>query len=827
MFFQKRAGIFRYLLLFIFSLFLLLGSNKNVSAIYISQNFTLSFGFFAGDESAFSRYENRPYPSLMPFIDLKTNLDLNLTFPDDISLKLQGQSNDDLSALLGLQYQNWNLNLGSQILRINTPLLALNKDISGLLIGYQGQKRGFEAFLSQKQSVYNETTIKGDDTAGPFFLGHLNIIFDSETVYINGEKQERGSGPFDRDYYLDYAHGFIYFNKIILSHQTIKVEYEYSLSKQDFASTFGGATVFNQGAKGGVEAFLLIDSLPLDQESFFSNQGFFNIFLGAKANLPTSLNSDLQSIVKGNILQQFQTPSLFSTEEFLMQSEQKIYHLSNKPVIYEREKVFIDDEQLTRYLDYLIDYENAKLEILTAFAEHSVLKVEYNYLVVDQIFAEKSQGIYWENRFSLRLDNFRNHSSLTLISKDYQPFSGGQSPLKGLYLTSENQWIISPQWMILTSFTLFNDYKDYTFKPSFAFVYDRGLLKQTYTLEGFFSRDQSHKDRDPVLKGEILYSDDFDLSITFEKPLGSEVDKLVEECQLKLSGRFNNTLYLISYHHGGKDFQEAFEGTLSLPFTVDKGRGLLRLQSHLFFRDSFQSQPRLVLSSLGQWNYFDATFFYLQSRLQGSLIKEGDFSSFSYNINNELGRDFANGSLINYQLRLKGKKSFQKKIAGDFNKTTDHLLTFFTPLGQKMTFTQVFAYQKSDAQRRGQEVISRNFTLNSTWGYQWQALSLNLSYQFLRSQSSFDDVVSEKSTHQGSLKVGYQWSDDLRVTALVNYAIYDWERSRFNFQLKPTQKLSANLNLVAKYDLIRMNDLNKGTHLFDAHTFEMGFQYLF
>ncbi|HHZ15581.1 MAG TPA: hypothetical protein GX398_05690 [Candidatus Cloacimonetes bacterium] len=68
-----------------------------------------------------------------------------------------------------------------------------------------------------------------DGKQGPYYLnpggepGSLLVVAGSETVYINGVRQERGS-----DYYIDYAEGSLMFNRMVYSTDKVSVWFKYT-----------------------------------------------------------------------------------------------------------------------------------------------------------------------------------------------------------------------------------------------------------------------------------------------------------------------------------------------------------------------------------------------------------------------------------------------------------------------------------------------------------------------------------------------------------------------------------------------------------------------
>ncbi|HTY12687.1 MAG TPA: hypothetical protein VMD02_00705 [Candidatus Omnitrophota bacterium] len=89
-----------------------------------------------------------------------------------------------------------------------------------------------------KSQVQNITTQNGNNSKGPYSLGHGSIVEGSERIELNGRLQQRG-----RDYVIDYYGGTVTFNAILTSSDQFTYSYEYtnildmffpSLSKKDF-----------------------------------------------------------------------------------------------------------------------------------------------------------------------------------------------------------------------------------------------------------------------------------------------------------------------------------------------------------------------------------------------------------------------------------------------------------------------------------------------------------------------------------------------------------------------------------------------------------------
>ena len=74
-----------------------------------------------------------------------------------------------------------------------------------------------------KSQTQNLTSQNGNNTKGPYNLGHGSIVEGSETVELNDNPLTRNV-----DYTIDYFEGKITFNEILTSADEFKYSYEYT-----------------------------------------------------------------------------------------------------------------------------------------------------------------------------------------------------------------------------------------------------------------------------------------------------------------------------------------------------------------------------------------------------------------------------------------------------------------------------------------------------------------------------------------------------------------------------------------------------------------------
>ncbi len=195
---------------------------------------------------------------------------------------------------------------------------------------------------SQTQSL---TSQKGNNSKGPYNLGHGSIVEGSERIDLNGNPLTRNV-----DYTIDYFEGKVTFNRILTQDDEFKYTYEYTnildlffptLSKRDF---FGFQSRFT-----------------IDPEEF-----------GKPEPKPEPVIESAREIF----------PSAGTEESEIMEAEAAgRYLLGKTPVVKFSEKLVFMGTELRKNEDYIIRYEEGQIKLLTRFlpTTEEVLVVEYKY----------------------------------------------------------------------------------------------------------------------------------------------------------------------------------------------------------------------------------------------------------------------------------------------------------------------------------------------------------------------------------------------------------------------------------------------------------------
>ena len=215
-----------------------------------------------------------------------------------------------------------------------------------------------------RSQTQNLTSQKGNNTKGPYNLGHGSIVEGSERIELNGDPLTRNI-----DYTIDYFEGKVTFNRILTQADEFKYSYEYTnildlffptLSKRDF---FGFQSRFT-----------------IDPEEF-----------GKPAPKP-------EPVIE------HERETFPSDEEIKPEIREEEaagrYRLKNIPVVKFTEKLTFMGTELKKNEDYIIRYEQGQIKLLTRFlpSTEEALVVEYDYFrtssEVDAINGIGARGPY-------------------------------------------------------------------------------------------------------------------------------------------------------------------------------------------------------------------------------------------------------------------------------------------------------------------------------------------------------------------------------------------------------------------------------------------------
>ena len=196
-----------------------------------------------------------------------------------------------------------------------------------------------------KSQTQQLTSQKGNNTRGPYSLGHGSIVEGSERIELNNNLLTRNV-----DYTIDYFEGKVTFNRILTQVDEFKYSYEYTnildlffpaLSKRDF---FGFQSRFT-----------------IDPEEF-----------GKPAPKPEPVVDSARDSF----------PSQGTVEPEVLEEEASgLFRLKNIPVVMFSEKLTFMGTELKKNEDYIIRYDQGSIKLLTRFLPTSeeALTVEYKY----------------------------------------------------------------------------------------------------------------------------------------------------------------------------------------------------------------------------------------------------------------------------------------------------------------------------------------------------------------------------------------------------------------------------------------------------------------
>jgi len=224
---------------------------------------------------------------------------------------------------------------------------ATSKSLNGVMLTSKDSWYDLALVPSSKVKSYTQklTAQKGNNTKGPYNLGHSSIIEGTERIELNGVVLTRNI-----NYTIDYFGGKITFNSILTTLDEFKYSYEYtniidlffpSLSKRDF---FGFQSRFT-----------------IDPEQF-----------GKPAPLPEPVTS----------LGRNTFPTTGELEPEISEEEDSgQYRVKNTPLVKFSERLTFMGSHLKKDEDYIIRYNQGEIKLLTRFlpTEEDPLIVEYKY----------------------------------------------------------------------------------------------------------------------------------------------------------------------------------------------------------------------------------------------------------------------------------------------------------------------------------------------------------------------------------------------------------------------------------------------------------------
>ena len=278
---------------------------------------------------------------------------------------------------------------------------SATKYLNGVMITSKDEGYDFIAVPSAKlkSQIQNLTTQNGNNTKGPYSLGHGSIVEGSERVELNGVLLTRGT-----DYLIDYFEGKITFNNILTGEDEFSYSYEYTniidlffpaLSKKDFLGVQGRVTF--DPSKWGQAA-------PVPKQIVEEGEIVFPTTFKSISTFEAVIEATLEetTLEESLTVEVISKPATLSAvqEEILEEESVGKYQLPHYPVEMFSEVLTFRGIELRRNEDYTIRYETGKITLMLPVmpAADDPLYVKYRYIkteeVVDNISGRGSRGPY-------------------------------------------------------------------------------------------------------------------------------------------------------------------------------------------------------------------------------------------------------------------------------------------------------------------------------------------------------------------------------------------------------------------------------------------------
>lgn len=279
-----------------------------------------------------------------------------------LQLRILGQLSKDLSVSYDLEqqpesperfdvkvkYYNTELAFGDLTANFSgNEFVSASKTLNGVMLTSKDTWYDVTVVPSAKLKSQTQALIsqKGNNTRGPYNLGHGGIVEGSEVLLLNDNVLLRNV-----DYTIDYFEGKITFNRQLSQTDEFKYSYEYtniidlffpSLSRRDF--------------------FGLQSRFTIDPEK-----------IGKTAPKPEPATISVREVF----------PSTGSLEAEIQENEASgQYRLKASPLIKFSETLTFMGTKLKKNEDYIIRYDSGEIKLLTRFlpSTEEVLSVEYRY----------------------------------------------------------------------------------------------------------------------------------------------------------------------------------------------------------------------------------------------------------------------------------------------------------------------------------------------------------------------------------------------------------------------------------------------------------------
>lgn len=355
-----------------------------------------------------------------------------------VSYDLEQQPENPDKYNVNVKYDNNELTFGDLTANYTgNEFAATSRYLNGVMFSSKDSWYDILAVPSGKLKSQTQqlTSQKGNNTRGPYNLGHNSIVEGTERIELNNVLQVR-----NLDYTIDYFEGKITFNRIILQTDEIKYSYEYtnlidlffpSLSKRDFFG-FQSRFTINPDEFGKPlpkpepvvvtdrETFPTVGSEEAEVGEEESSGQYrlkgapINRFSERLTFMGTLLKKDEDYLIRYDdgmvkLLTRFlptpEEPLIVEYSHYQSSMETKViagigsrgpYKLSSNKIIPGSDKIEVDTKTFVRDLDYTINYDRGEVIFGMIVGPTSQIKAQYrsNVLAIPpQITAKYPQEL--------------------------------------------------------------------------------------------------------------------------------------------------------------------------------------------------------------------------------------------------------------------------------------------------------------------------------------------------------------------------------------------------------------------------------------------------
>jgi hypothetical protein len=350
-------------------------------------------------------------------------------------LKIRGELSEDLAVAYDLEqqpetpekfdvkvkYKNNELTFGDFNANFSgNDFVTTSKYLNGVMLTAKNGWYDMAAVPSAKVRSQTQmlTSQLGNNSGGPYNLGHGMIIEGSENVQLNGVHLTRQT-----DYTIDYFAGTITFNRILNQTDEFKYSYEYTnlidlflptLSKQDFfgfqsrftfdPEKWGKPTPQAELATGSARE--IFPSAGTAEPDAQAEEAYGRYQLSSLPIIPFSESLDFRGtklVRNEDYVVRYETGQIKLLTRFLPSAEDPLaveykyyltsneveaingigsrgpYRTRNKQILLDSEKVEVDGKPFVRDLDYIINYQTGEIMFGVAIGVTSQIKVSYRH----------------------------------------------------------------------------------------------------------------------------------------------------------------------------------------------------------------------------------------------------------------------------------------------------------------------------------------------------------------------------------------------------------------------------------------------------------------